>query len=505
MVSPNGGQQPHTLAAQRAPAPGGGDHTNKYAVWVADSETTRIYAGELVVVSAISPTDVFWVARRAQAPDDTHVLLVAFHTWLPANEVNTRYGLRQEGTAVEKYTLFNQDTSAATIGDLVYLSDATPGAWTLSDTGVPVGKVLRVGSTDGVVLLWPSYYYCCDGAGGGAITLDSLGDVGINVPAPGEVLHWDGTEWVNGSLPMTSVDWIEPGNTSGEILVWDAGGSVWATTETLPLTRVAAFSAWSATTGQYPVWNNTTGKFEPSTLSLVTTLNSLTDVNTAGVTTGDVLSYDGSGWVPGAVAFDLDDLSNVAAPAPTDGQALLYDDDTSTWVAATLGLNSLTDVDPAGPSDGDVLAYVQSSGKWLPRSWIEPAATEQVGSPIGQAITTVAGVVSTSTVSMTLTADNQEWLVVFRVTGAFAVNTDYVVAYVRLDGTNITNSRTVFPAFVSGEDQTLHLVYNIDAATLAALGSGTYDVEIWANTSSGDFAITNTTKVVTQVIPRYVQ
>ena len=83
--------------------------------------------------------------------------------------------------------------------------------------------------------------------------------------------------------------------------------------------------------------------------STVSALNDLSDVDTTGLATGKILSYDGSNWVPAndadtiyddtalqaqvdsiPVINSLDDIAGVAAAAPTTGQVLSYDG--TNWV-----------------------------------------------------------------------------------------------------------------------------------------------------------------------------
>lgn len=58
-------------------------------------------------------------------------------------------------TASERYLLADVDTSSATLGALVYLSDTVAGAWTLTTTNEPIGRVTRVDATDGLIWIDP--------------------------------------------------------------------------------------------------------------------------------------------------------------------------------------------------------------------------------------------------------------------------------------------------------------------------------------------------------------
>jgi hypothetical protein len=146
------------------------------------------------------------------------------------------------------------------------------------------------------------------------------------------------------------------------------------------------------------------------------TLNSLSDVNTSGAVATNVLKYDGTDWVDGAVAYsevtgtptlatvattgaysDLTGTPTLATVAttgaysdltgtPTLGTAAALDVGTSannvvqlngsaqlpavdgsllTGISASVAaLNDIGDVSAAAPSDGDVIIYNSTSGDW---------------------------------------------------------------------------------------------------------------------------------------------
>lgn len=67
----------------------------------------------------------------------------------------------------------------------------------------------------------------------------------------------------------------------------------------------------------------------------------LSDVNTLGASNDDVLSYNGTTWVPGSVnisSSSINDLNDVdtSTVAPTDGQALSWDNANSKWKPGTV-------------------------------------------------------------------------------------------------------------------------------------------------------------------------
>lgn len=58
-------------------------------------------------------------------------------------------------TASERYLLSDVNTASASVGDLVYLSEATAGAWTLTPTPEAIGRVTRVHATEGLIWIDP--------------------------------------------------------------------------------------------------------------------------------------------------------------------------------------------------------------------------------------------------------------------------------------------------------------------------------------------------------------
>jgi hypothetical protein len=172
------------------------------------------------------------------------------------------------------------------------------------------------------------------------------------------------------------------------------------------------------TTGQFLIKTSDTDyDTEWTTLTVSTTLDELTDVDTSGVADGQTLIYDqeNSQWIPGEGGsqfvvsdtaptnpengdtwfksdtgktyiyyvdadngqwveiasnttgyLDIGQLNDVTIVSPTTGQALTYDG--SGWVNATPAstLDSLTDVDPSAAVDGQALIYDGANSEWIP-------------------------------------------------------------------------------------------------------------------------------------------
>lgn len=116
-----------------------------------------IAKGDLVYPSGYDATSGKLVVKKADA-DGTNPLRAAWFVAPAAIENGAA------GTVVGMYELTAQNTdSASAVGDPVYLSDATAGAWSLSapatagDAIQQVGVVTAKSATVGKVLLMPFY------------------------------------------------------------------------------------------------------------------------------------------------------------------------------------------------------------------------------------------------------------------------------------------------------------------------------------------------------------
>ena len=235
-------------------------------------------------------------------------------------------------------------------------------------------------------LMAGTIYVLDEGSGGGATTIDGLTDVDTTSVAPtnGQVLVWDNTagQWEPGSIPpggATTIDALNDVDTStvaptdGQALVWDNANSQWE-----PGT-VAGSNAVDSVNSQTGVVvldaddiddTSTTNKFATAAqltnadnaVQPTDSVSTLNDVNTSGVSNGDVLSYNGTSWVPTSAppanisSSSIDALNDVdtSTVTPTDGQALVWDNTASQWepgtVASSSSIQTATDFDlnPAG-------------------------------------------------------------------------------------------------------------------------------------------------------------
>ncbi len=94
----------------------------------------------------------------------------------------------------------------------------------------------------------------------------------------------------------------------------------------------------------------------------------LSDVDTAGITSNDILVWDGSNWImqtkPVSGVNTLAALQDVDITSPTDLQALMYNSASQRWINTQLLLNSLNDVSISNPVNYQTIIYNTVSGNW---------------------------------------------------------------------------------------------------------------------------------------------
>ena len=185
-------------------------------------------------------------------------------------------------------------------------------------TGAKLGDLYDVdttGVTDGQVIAYDAAaqeWQPADDAGG-VTELGQLDDVTLNNTAQGELLKYDGNDWVNDTIDKSDVslgnvdntsDADKPISTATQTALNDKADSSDVPTELDDLSDVKIIGAPSA--GQSLVYNS--GFFQLGQAG-ATTLGALDDVNTVGAAFGSLLAYNGStGWDISAAALPTDDI-----------------------------------------------------------------------------------------------------------------------------------------------------------------------------------------------------
>lgn len=181
-----------------------------------------------------------------------------------------------------------------------------------------------------------------------------------------------------------------------------------------------------------------------------TTLNGLTDVTISGVTTGEILKWNGSQWVnaPDATASgssNLDHLGDVTTTSPVAGQVLAYNG--TQWVNTSVGSgNSFANISVFG--QGSVVADQQSDTVTL----VAGSNVTITTNPTNDSIT-ISASAGTAFSSLTDSAS-----------AALTVDKIYMPAITMLTVTNYLTQAYRFDQYGTGNNPT---VYAISGLTIA--------------------------------------
>jgi len=199
-------------------------------------------------------------------------------------------------------------------------------------------------------------------------TLDNLSDVSIQNPIVNHVIKYNGSQWVNSTVPQ-SINKLDD-------------------LEDVELTTPIATEHILKYNGT--LWVNTAPP------ALIDTLDKLTDVTITTPSNDQFLKYDGNSWINSALPsplLQLNDLTDVTITTPSNDQILKYNG--SQWINGTLPalintLDDLTDVTITSPSNGQVLKYNGSQ-------WVNGTDEGQSGNPFDQDLNTIDQVAFVST------------------------------------------------------------------------------------------------------------
>jgi hypothetical protein len=133
-----------------------------------------------------------------------------------------------------------------------------------------------------------------------------------------------GSAWVvaGGGGASVEVGATAPSSPSEGDMWWDSNllelfiyySSAWVqvtpSSEYFDLADLGDVSSTPPTNGQVLVFNNSTGEYEPTTLSTSSSLDGLTDTTLTSPTSGEFLKYNGSAWVNDAIDLGTDTTGN---------------------------------------------------------------------------------------------------------------------------------------------------------------------------------------------------
>ena len=200
-------------------------------------------------------------------------------------------------------------------------------------------------------------------------TIDNIGDVDTTTtpPTSGQLLQWDGANWVNTTVSgfadtnttysLTATEPSDPAN-DADLVLTDSN----AVTTIVPIQSSGSVSV-SIGGGDEIVISGTA----PASI------NDLTDVNISNQQTNDVLAWDGGQWIASSSAggggIDLTSLSVGADAAASENGSITYDDTTGVFTYAPPDLTSFAALDGFSVTtdvaqSGGVLTYDNSSGEF---------------------------------------------------------------------------------------------------------------------------------------------
>ena len=167
--------------------------------------------------------------------------------------------------------------------------------------------------------------------------LGELSDVTITSATSGEVLKYDGASWVDAQLAYSDLS----GTPSlATVATTGAYSDLTGTPSLATVATTGAYSDLSGTPTNVSTFTNDAGYLTDITGE---NLGELSDVTITSVTSGQVLSYNGSAWVNAAAAGGasaLDDLTDVTITSAASGEVLRYNG--SSWVDAQLAYSDLS-------------------------------------------------------------------------------------------------------------------------------------------------------------------
>ncbi len=113
------------------------------------------------------------------------------------------------------------------------------------------------------------------------------------------------------------------------------------------------------TSSQVLAWNGTQWVNVDASSGGAITLGGLTDVTISSPTQGNVLYFDGTNWLNSNL--NIEDLANVNLSSPSNGQFLSFDG--TNWINSDVNLSQLGDVNISSPANGQALTW--NGSQWV--------------------------------------------------------------------------------------------------------------------------------------------
>lgn len=320
-------------------------------------------------------------------------------------------------------------------------------------------------------------------AGAGAANLDDLSDVLLTSPVSGQVLSFDGTQWVNGNVPsslddLSDVDFTSA-PTTDQYLRFD--GIKWVASDIilggLSLDDLADVSLSTPSSGQILSFNGTQWINSPVTL-----INQIvTDSGTGAPASNEIQIVGGPGIATSAVGNEititntkvtLSTLNDIDfATAPTNGQFLIYNSGTAKWLPYTLPSYATNAFSTLISDSGSIAAANNSAtASILGTNGIQTSVS---GTNLN--VNLVAGLDNLSDVIITAPAAN---------------NTIYYNGTNWVNGTVISNLGDLGDVVTTGAADNYILLYNGTSSTWEAQASSAIDQNLFQTVNSDAGSVT---------------
>ena len=210
-------------------------------------------------------------------------------------------------------------------------------------------------------------------------SLATLSDTNFTSLADQQIALYDSTtqRWLNVNYETKQLKDVQDTTfQNDELLVYSTANNRFQPVNKdslLSISDLTNVSNIAPTSGQSLVYNGSSTRWEPATLSNAT-LAGLTDVNVIGIQNDQILVYNStnSQWeAENKVNISsLGAISDVSSQTPNNGDVLAYNsfsqqwEPTITYGSSVIGLNALTDVTINQPSAGETLVFDSLTGNF---------------------------------------------------------------------------------------------------------------------------------------------
>jgi hypothetical protein len=193
---------------------------------------------------------------------------------------------------------------------------------------ITLSTVVEAWTTNGL-----DFFVGLVGAYNAELNLESLTDVTLSTLSTGQILTYNGTSWINGTVT------VDIGSISS-------------------LANVGDVSYTDLAAGDILKWNGTT--WSPANDPTIVVLDDIPDLDVESANQGDVLRYDGTVW--SGDTLDLNDLTDVVIDTLNTNHVLKYNG--VNWINTALMIEELGNVTTSSPVEGEILRYDADGVTW---------------------------------------------------------------------------------------------------------------------------------------------